>query len=144
MANDFRYTFFFTKSCSLVNFVYFIGLTITSNLHAFSCLFALCGSGCKQKLLLIPILITEMLNIILVTVCLISACVLMGFAHLLSCGILSGISIVLIGWMIYFWIVIYRAYKYLGNFVFGEYHDSYSSYTGHEYHEMNYRFSTLQ
>ena len=64
----------------------------------------------------------------------------MGYAHLLACGVLSGLSVVFIGLMIFFWIVVYRAYKYLGKYVFGEYQDSFSSVGGHEYHEMNYRF----
>ena len=119
------------------NFI--LGLTVVHCLSALFNLTALLGYACKKTTLILPNLMMQMIGLIITLLVLSGVCVLLGFVHLLTCGVMSGLTLIIGGWLIYYWIVLFRAYQRISKSVFGvyqDYDDSFYEMT----EDMTYRF----
>ena len=117
-----------------------LGLTVVDCLSAFFNLTALMGYACKKSTLLLPNLFMQMFNLIIGLLVLSGLCVLSGFVHLLSCAVLSGLTLIIGGWMIYYWIVLFKAYQRVSKSLFGVYQDSADDSFFEMTPDMTYRF----
>ena len=97
-----------------------LGLTVVDCLSAFFNLTALMGYACKKSTFLLPNLFMQMFNLIIGLLVLSGLCVLSGFVHLLSCAVLSGLTLIIGGWMIYYWIVLFKAYQRVSKSLWGQ------------------------
>ena len=80
-----------------------------------------------------------MIGLIITILVLSGVCVLLGLVHLLTCGVMSGLTLIIGGWLIYYWIVLFGAYQRISKSVFGVYQDHDDSF--YEMTEdMTYRF----
>ena len=82
----------------------------------------------------------QMFNLIIGLLVLSGLCVLSGFVHLLSCAVLSGLTLIIGGWMIYYWIVLFKAYQRVSKSLFGVYQDSDDDSFFEMTPDMTYRF----
>ena len=117
-----------------------LGLTVVDCLSAFFNLTALMGYACKKSTFLLPNLFMQMFNLIIGLLVLSGLCVLSGFVHLLSCAVLSGLTLIIGGWMIYYWIVLFKAYQRVSKSLFGVYQDSDDDSFFEMTPDMTYRF----
>ena len=117
-----------------------LGLTVVDCLSAFFNLTALMGYACKKSTFLLPNLFMQMFNLIIGLLVLSGLCVLSGFVHLLSCAVLSGLTLIIGGWMIYYWIVLFKAYQRVSKSLFGVYRDSDDDSFFEMTPDMTYRF----